>query len=156
MKRKSLVTFAVVALCISTGLRVARAEPTQEEVFRSIGQNVSEPADSGRALAVLAGLAGVIGLLVVLGSRRGRPPGPKVLHHHGKLVKEMLRTVPLKPAELKHLKLLAEQSRVAEGIQSPLTLMLCPSVLARAAQEKSSKANRKVVAGLAKKFTSRA
>ena len=61
-------------------------------------------------------------------------------------MKEVLRTVPLKPAELKQLKVLAEQSRAAQGIQSPLTLVLCPSVLARAAQEKSTKANRKVVA----------
>ena len=155
MKRQFL-TFAVVVLWVSAQLRVAHAEPTQEEVFRSIGQNVSEPADSGRALAVLAGLAGVIGLLVVLGSRRSRPPRPKVLHHHGKLMKEVLRTVPLKPAELKQLKLLAEQSRAAEGIQSPLTLVLCPSVLARAAQEKSSNVNRRVVAGLAKKLAPRA
>ena len=79
--------------------------------------------------------------------------GPEDEH---KLMKEVLRTVPLKPAELKQLKVLAETSRAAEGIGRPLTLLLCPSVLARAAQEKSPKVNSKVVAGLARKLGPRA
>ena len=133
----------------------ALAEATQEEVLRSIGQNVSESGDSGRALGVLAALGGAIALLVVLGQRRPRPAGPKALRHHGKLLKEVLRTVPLKPAELKQLKHLTEHSAGAEAVQSPLTLVLCPSLLAKAAQQKSDKINRKVVAGLAKKLVSR-
>ena len=142
------------AIFVGLGART-HAEPTQEDVLRSIGENVSEPVDSGRVVAVLATIAGAIGLLVVVGQRRRRPPGPKALRHHGKLLKEVLRAVPLKPAELKQLKQLAEQARGADAIESPLTLMLCPSVLVRAAQAKSDKINRKVVGGLAKKLVSR-
>jgi hypothetical protein len=134
---------------------VSLAEPTQEDVLRSIGRNVSEPVDSGRVLGVLATIAGAVGLLVVVGQRRRRPPGPKTLRHHGKLLKEVLRTVPLKPAEVKQLKHLSEQARGAEGVESPLTLALCPSVLMRAAQARSDKVNRKVVGALAKKLVSR-
>ena len=130
----------------------ARAEPTQEEVLRSIGQNVSEPADSGRVLAAFATMAGAVGLLVVLGQRRSRPARPKVLRHHGKLMKEVLRTVPLKPAEVKQLRQLVEVNRGADAVESPLTLLLCPSVLVKAAQAKSDRINRRVVGGLAKKF----
>lgn len=138
----------------------AHAEPTQEEVLRSIGRNVSQPVDSGRTLGVLAAIAGTVVLLVIVGQRRGRgPAGPKVVHHHGKLLKEVLRSVPLKPAEVKQLKILAEQSRATgdggEPIQSPLTLVLCPSVLAKAAQTKSDKVNPKVIRGLAKKLVTR-
>jgi hypothetical protein len=137
----------------------ALADPSQEDVLRSIGQNVGETADLGRLTAVLALIAGVIALLVVVGQWRGRSPRPSGLHHHGKLMKEVLRTVPLKPAELKQLKLLMQESAVRGGeggsIESPLTLVLCPSVLLKAAQARSGRINAKVVAGLAKKLGSR-
>jgi hypothetical protein len=134
------------------------ADVTQEEVLRSIGKNVSESGgDSGRVLGVLAGVAGVVVLLVVVGQRRGGgAAGPKPLHSHSRLMQEVLRTVPLKPAELKQLKLLLQESRARGGEgpvpESPLTLVLCPSVLLKSAQWRSQKVNRKVVAGLARKL----
>jgi len=133
------------------------ADATQEEVLRSIGKNVSEGGDSGRVLGVLAGVAGAVVLLVVVGQRRGGgAAGPKPLHSHSRLMKEVLRTVPLKPAELKQLKLLLQESRARGGEapvpESPLTLVLCPSVLLKSAQGRSQKVNRKVVAGLARKL----
>ena len=137
------------------------ADATQEEVLRSIGKNVSESGDSGRVLGVLAGVAGVIVLMVVVGQRRGGAAGagPKPLHSHARLMKEVLRTVPLKPAELKQLKLLLQESRARGGDgpipESPLTLVLCPSVLLKTAQARSEKVNRKVVAGLARKLGER-
>ena len=133
------------------------ADATQEEVLRSIGKNVSEGGDSGRVLGVLAGVAGAVVLLVVVGQRRGGgAAGPKPLHSHSRLMKEVLRTVPLKPAELKQLKLLLQESRARGGEapvpESPLTLVLCPSVLLKSAQGRSQKVNRKVVAGVARKL----
>jgi hypothetical protein len=158
-ERAGLLLLLAVGVWLSASPS-AHAEPTQEEVLRSIGRNVSQPVDSGRTLGVLAAVAGALVLLVIVGQRRGRrPAGPKVVHHHGKLLKEVLRSVPLKPAEVRQLKILAEQSRAAgdggEPIQSPLTLVLCPSVLARAAQTKSDKVNPKVIKGLAKKLVAR-
>jgi hypothetical protein len=139
------------------------AEATQEEVLKSIGRNVSESGDNGRVLGVLAGVAGVVVLLVVIGQRRGgggAAAGPRPLHSHAKLMKEVLRTVPLKPAEVKQLKLLLQESRARGGEgpvpESPLTLVLCPSVLLKAAQARSEKVNGKVVAGLAKKLGAKA
>ena len=133
----------------------ALGTPTQEDVLRSIGQSVSESRDSGRVLGILAGAAGLVILLIVLGQRRGRDAGPRAVRHHGKLMKEVLRTVPLKPAEVKQLKLLLQESRArggpAKDVESPLTLVLCPSVLLKAAQARSEKINPKVVARLAKK-----
>lgn len=148
---------AVAVLCAVTGA-VARAAPTQEEVFRSIGQNVDQPVDSGKVLAVLAGAAGVIILLALVGHRR-REGGPKPASDNpGKLLKEVLRTVPVKPVELKQLRLLVQERRTAGGpdaVDSPLTLLLCPSLLARTANEHPQKVNKKVLAGLVRKLVGR-
>ena len=133
--------------------------PTQEDVLRSIGKNVSESDDSGRVLGALAAIAGGIVLLVVVGQRRGREAGPKTLHSHPKLMKEVLRTVPLKPAEVKQLKLLLHEycarGGEAEGAKSPLTLVLCPSLLLKATHARPDKVKPEVVAGLARKLGAR-
>ena len=162
LRRSRTRTRLVFALALGFWLLASSpllADPTQEEVFRSIGRNVSEPVDTGRLVGVLAAIAGAIALLFVVGQRRSRTPaGPKALHSHGKLLKEVLRSVPLKPAELKQLKLLAELMRGAadgEAIKSPLTLVLCPSALARAAKIRSDKINPKIVGGLVRKLTPR-
>ena len=153
-----LVLHSAFILQHSAFPKVLANPPTQEDVLRSIGQNVSESGDSGRVLGILAGIAGAIVMLVVVGQRRAGEARPKVLNHHGKLMKEVLRTVPLKPAELKQLKLLLAESAKRGGggegpaPSSPLTLVLCPSLLLKTAQARPEKLNQKVVAGLAKKL----
>jgi len=135
-----------------------RAQPTQEEVFKSIGQSVDEPVDSSRVVAVLAGIGGVLVLLVVVGQRRGREKKPRSLNQPRKLMKEVLRNVPLKGAELKQVKLLTQELRTGSGgerVQSPVTLLLCPSLLAEAAKQARAKADLPVVAGLVKKLVAR-
>jgi hypothetical protein len=134
------------------------AQPTQEEVFKSIGQSVDQPVDSSKVLAVLAAIGGGLVLLVVVGQRRGRETRPRSLNQPRKLMKEVLRIVPLKGAELKQVKLLAQDLRPGgrdERVQSPLTLLLCPSLLAEAAKQCRGKADLPVVAGLVKKLVSK-
>ena len=132
----------------------ARAQPTQEEVFKSIGDSVSEPVDSSRALAVVAGIGGLVVLLVVVGHWRNREAKPKSLNHPGKLLKEVLRNVPLKGAEVKQIKALSQTCQPPGGgtIESPLTLLLCPSLLAEAAKQSRGKADLNVVGGLVKRL----
>jgi hypothetical protein len=68
--------------------------------------------------------------------------------------------VPLKPKEIKQLKLLCEASRRRqeedgareEGVENPLTLILCPSVLARTLKDRPANVDRAVVAGLVRKM----
>ena len=151
------------AFLLATGFwllpsRPALAQPTQEEVFKSIGDNVNEPVDSGRVLGVIAGIAGVVVLVAVIGQRRGRGASPKALHHHGKLVKEVLRALPLKGAEVKQLKAIVQDVLPKAGgdtPQSPITLLLCPSLLARAAQASPEKLDRRLVGGLVKRLAGR-
>ncbi len=87
------------------------AAPTQEDVFRSIQTSVDEPSSGGRLLPFLMAGAAVIILLAVFTQRRKREFAPKALNHQGKLLKEVLKSVPLRSAEVKQLKLLAESNR---------------------------------------------
>src|SRR5215207_822565 len=149
----SLIMLAVALLVAPAG-----AQPTQEEVFKSIGDNVNEPVNSGRVLGVIAGIAGVVVLVAVVGQWRGRDGSPKALHHHGKLLKEVLRALPLKAAEVKQLKAIVQEVLPKAGGEAPesaITLLLCPSLLARAAQASPGKVDRRLVAGLVKRLVSR-
>ena len=145
---------AVLTLCAFALHAPVFAQPTQEEVFKSIGDTVSKPVDSSRALAVAAGIGGAMTLLVVVGHWRSREAKPKSLNHPGKLLKEVLRNVPLKGAEVKQLKALAQDYRPPGGerLESPLTLLLCPSLLADAAKQSRGKADLPVVVGLVKRL----
>ena len=55
---------------------------------------------------------------------------PKALNHSGKLVKEISKTMNLKPAEIKQLKVLAD----GQDVGKPLVLLLCPSLLSQGGQ----------------------
>ncbi len=111
------------------------ATPTQDEVLRSIGDNVGETVDPSKLLAVVFCVAAVVVLVALLSYRRKRVAAPKVLNHPGRLLKEVSKSVNLRPAEIKRLKLLAE----SEQLSSPLVLLLCPSLLAKAMKKQSSK-----------------
>jgi hypothetical protein len=145
MKRICLLIFSVVSLSLSCKSVFAA---TQEEVFRSIQDNVGSSTDPKKFFAFLAGMAALIILLTVLSKRKQRQVTPKTLNHQGKLLREILRQVDLRPAEIRQLKMLAEDQNVA----SPLTLLLCPSVLAKAVKERAGKVDRKVIMSVAKKL----
>jgi hypothetical protein len=147
----------IVAFCVLPSALVSAA-PTQEDVLRSISQNVNESSGGGKLLAVVAGGVAIILLLAVLQQRQQREARPKSLEHAGRLLKEVMKSVPLKPAELKQLKLLVERKREEDEqtggatVASPLTLILCPSVLVRAMRNPPAKVDRKVIAQLARKL----
>ena len=135
----------------------ARATPSQAEVFKSIQENVGQQSDdSGKALAWLAAGAGALIMVLLVGSKlRLRRQTPQGLHHPGKLLREVMKTVPLKPKELKQLKMLAESAGGEDGdgaVESPLTLLLCPSVLARTLKTRPAKIDRAVMAQIIRKM----
>jgi len=59
----------------------------------------------------------------------------------------MLKRVPLRGGEIKQLKLMAAD----QGCESPLTLVLCPSLMAKGMQD-NGKADKRVVMGVARKM----
>ena len=117
-----LLSAALLAVCVP-----ALAKPTQEEVLRSINENVGAEIDPKKLLAALIAVVGLIVIVVLLNYRQKRAVLPKVLNHVGKLTKEVARAIELKPAELKQLRALAEEKQLS----SPLVLLLCPSLLSK-------------------------
>ncbi|HEY7115341.1 MAG TPA: hypothetical protein VH475_02080 [Tepidisphaeraceae bacterium] len=119
----------------------------QEDVFKSISENVGAPGDPTVFYAIAMIGAGVVLVLVLVNWFLKRRATPRTVNHQGKLVKEMLRKVPLKGGEVKQLRLMAQE----QGCESPLTLVLCPSLLAKGINTRG-KADKRVVMGVAKKM----
>jgi uncharacterized membrane protein YeaQ/YmgE (transglycosylase-associated protein family) len=147
MTRSPKTILAVVGLLAGLLTSTLHAAPTQEDVFKSISDNMSQKQDGGQLLAVLAAIAGAAVLFAVINKHRQRDKGPKALNHQGKLLKEVLRATTLRPAEARLLKSLAESQSLDNG----LVLLLCPSVLEKALREKNGKVERKVAVQLARK-----
>jgi hypothetical protein len=128
-------TFSILHLPFSMNADSAFAKPTQEEVFKSIQKSENESVDGGKVLAVLAAAAGLAIVLTLFSRRQKREAVPKALNHQGKLMREMMKTAGLKTNEVRQLKLLADELAAAgEPLDSPLTLMLCPSLLKQSGQ----------------------
>ena len=156
--RSSLVCFVrytACALAMMLMTSYCAATPNQEDVFKSISQNVSHSGDNNGMtfLWVLLGAIGLILLLALLSSRGQREETPKTFNNDGKLLKELIKELAIKPAEMKQLKLLAEGEREA-GIEmdNPLVFLLCPSLMVAAAKAQRVKYDRKILAGLAAKL----
>jgi hypothetical protein len=147
-----LLSFCILhfAFCIDSFAAI-----TQEEVFKSIHENVSNSGEgSGRMFfAVVLGAVGVVMLLMLLSLRRKRMDTPIAMNHPGRLLKELGKKIALRPAELKQLKILAEgERRAGNAVDNPLVFLLCPSVFVAAMRAGRVKVDRKVMAGLARKM----
>ena len=125
----------------------AAAQLRQEDVFKSISDNVGGAGDPTPFYAVALVGAGIVLVLLVVNYFQKRQASPRAVNHRGKLIKEMLKRVPLRGGEIKQLKLMAAD----QGCESPLTLVLCPSLMAKGMQD-SGKADKRVVMGVARKM----
>ena len=154
-KKSNLVPFLISMIICANALKLAAAPMTQEEVFKSISQNVSnEGGTSGKTLlAFVLGSIGVILVLALYSFREKRQAAPVAVNHHGKLLKELAKKLALRGSELKQLRILADGEKEAGiPIDSPLVFLVCPSTLAAAMRADRVKVDRKVIAGLARKL----
>ena len=136
----------------------ASAKPSQSDVFKSIQDNVGQSDGSAtRAIPWVCGGIGVVIILAIFGRRQTRNATPRTLNHPGRLMKEIMGEVPLKPKELKQLKVVADEitDPESETPTNPLVLLLCPSVLAKAIRDDSTRADRKTLKVLLKKLAVR-
>lgn len=132
------------AFCLAS----ASAAPSEQDVFKSINENVGKPSDNSRLLPVLVAGAGLVLLVIFISQRVNRPKAPKKpAIRPTKLMKEISRGVGLKSSEIKQLKAMAQTQDA-----NPLTLLLCPSVMVKAVQAKKGRVDRKVVVGMASRF----
>jgi hypothetical protein len=141
--------------CLPLPGLLSLAALTQEDVFKSINENVSNSGEgSGRMfISLLLAAIAVVMLLTVLNLRRRRVGVPTAINHPGKLLKELGKKISLRPIELKQLKILAEgERRAGIPIESPLVFILSPSAFASAMRAGRVKIDRKIMAGLARKM----
>jgi hypothetical protein len=123
------------------------AQLKQEDVFKSISDNVGGSADPKTFFIVGGIVVAIVVVLVLINKRMQREATPQAVNHQGKLVKELLKKVPLRKGEVKHLRTMAAE----QGCESPLTLVLCPSLMTKGLNEKG-RADRRVVMGVARKM----
>ena len=155
LKRSNLCLGIILLIPFITALNLSAAPMTQEEVFKSISENVSnEGGTSGKTiLAVILGSIGVVLVLALYSFREKRQATPVAVNHHGKLLKEMARKLSLRRSELKQLRILADGEKEAGiPIDSPLVFLICPTTLAAAMRADRVQVDRKVIAGLARKL----
>jgi hypothetical protein len=88
-------------------------------------------------------------------SRRSQRKVVGATHNHpARLLREVTKAVGLKRAEVRQLKLLAEACADNAGESpSPLTLLLCPSLLAKAVARNPTKLDRQVLAGIVRQLS---
>ena len=143
--------FAIIALAAT-----ASAKPSQNDVFKSIQDNVGNTDGSATSPLPWACIgAGVILLLIIFGRPQRAPGAPKPLNNANRLLREVMRSLPVKPGEFKHLRTLADETTVSPGdqpLRSPLVLLLCPSAVAKAVKSGDTRADRKMLVQLLKKF----
>jgi hypothetical protein len=135
------IIFGLLVLGTASG---ALGRPTDEDVYRSISQNMNAPVDMSKAVPYLLVGLGVIILAILYNYYRQRQNTPRSLNHPGKLSRELGRKLNLRSIELRQLKILAEE----EQLEHPLTLILCPSVLGKAMRNPSVRVDRAVVKGV--------
>ncbi len=130
--RTCLLVFGY-AFCIHLSAATAHANPTQEEVFKSISSNVDDKLDGRKVLGVVAAATGGIILLVLLNNRQQRVDVPKVTNHQGKLMRELMKTAGLKASQIRQLKALsADLAEKNQSVENLVTLLLCPSLIKKA------------------------
>ena len=143
----ALVAACTLTLCVFP----VHSAPSQEDVFRSIQDSVGGETETPDLLPYVAGAVGLLILIILISQRRKRVAAPRAVNHQGKLLREIVKVVPIRPREMKQLKIVADNTD-ADGPQpSPLTLLLCPSVMAKTMQNKRLKIDRRAMTSIARK-----
>lgn len=141
-----------VAMLFAVALSpLAVAQPSQEDVFRSIQDSVGGSAETPDLLPYVAGAVGLLLMVVLISQRRKRVAAPRSLNNRGKLLKEIVRSVPIRSREMKQLKIVAENADTDGPQPNPLTLLLCPSLMAKTIQSKRLKIDRRALTSVARK-----
>lgn len=147
MIRTMLATGCMV--CLATPLLAA---PTPEDIAKSYANSMEGNIDGAMFLYIVGGLIAVVVVISLINRKwRTAAPGKKSLNHQGKLMREVLKALPLKGREVKQLKALADMTESEKPLASPLTLLLCPSVLAKTIQAKKPRGDRKALINVARK-----
>jgi len=151
---RSVVLWAAL-LVLSISPRLLAAPPSQQDVFKSIQDSMGagKEVDSTPIYILVGSGIGVLVILSLLSRRQQKKTSDDAFNHPGKLLKEVLRDVPIKAAEVKQLKMLAGLVHdTTDDDVSPLALLLCPSLMAKGLKEDRGKVDRKTVAQMVRRL----
>jgi hypothetical protein len=104
------------------------AQTQQEAVLQAMRDSASTETPVWVVWALLGVAAGGIAALVIYQRHQARKPAEpirKVMRNSKKLVREVTDSLGLSPAEVRKLEHHAESA----GVENPLTLLLCPSLV---------------------------
>lgn len=110
------------------------AQVKLEDVFKSTQQSMDGGVSGKKLFALFLGALALIMVLAFLQYRKRHAATIRTMHSPPKLLKEALKEFSLKSSEVRQLRQLAEE----QECESPLTLVLCPSVLEKALAKRSS------------------
>jgi hypothetical protein len=141
--------FLLLLMCVP-----ASAKPSQSDVFKSIQDSVSNSDETNTNFVPwVCGGVGLIILLALFSKRQSRQNVPKVVNHSGRLLKEVLKKISLRPKELKQLKTLADETELPGGQPvNPLVLLLAPSIMIKSVNERTTRADRRTLVQVLKKL----
>ena len=105
---------------------------TADDVFKSMNTSMSEDVNPAHVLAVVAAVIGLIVLLSVFKRKADRGPKKADASHPSRLLRQLAREAGLNRREVRELKKLA----AIGGVEHPLTLLLCPSVMQAAVEKR--------------------
>ena len=104
-----------------------------EDVFKSTQQSMDGGVSGKKLFALFLGALALILVLAFLQYRKRHAATIRTMHSPPKLLKEALKDLSLKGGQVRQLKQLAEE----QECESPLTLLICPSVLEKALAKRS-------------------
>jgi hypothetical protein len=149
-------TILAAMLAMAAMAPVAMAKPTAGDVFKSIQDNVNDSSDDSMrgALPWICAGAGLVIILAIFSKRQSKQASPAPINNPNRLAREVLKAVPIKPHEYKQVKIVADETTLGtdQNVCSPLVLLLCPSILMKAARNRESRADRQVLLQILKKL----
>ena len=139
----------MVGLLVQFPLQMLAAGQVKlEDVFKSTKESMDQEAGPERLIALGLGALAVVVLLVFLQYRRKAESMTKPVNNQNRLLREMTRTLALKDAEMRQLQEMANE----QSCSSPLVLLMCPSLMAKALANKSAE-QKKAIAPMIRKLT---
>jgi hypothetical protein len=142
-------SFVLALLFVGLTSSLAAAAPTEDEVFKSINQNVDSTVDFGKAVPYLLVCIAIAILGGLISHYRRRPRVVKRSQNNpAKLTREVAKDLRLKSIEVKQLKIMAEE----QDLIHPLTLLLCPSALGKGVRSRNPKLDRESLNGIVQRM----
>jgi hypothetical protein len=145
------IAMAVAAAILLLARQARAADP--DAFLKSMSEGVTSAGDSHAVLPIILAVIGVILLLAWLGTRERKAAKPRPVNHGRKLLKHVGREIGLAGGEIRQLKLLADvhERTAGEKLHSPLTLLLCPSLLGKTLEAADNRVDRATVVRMAKR-----